>query len=202
MKIVYGLICLLLLLVNNVCASEVTGNINLMYGEKFLDPVTWATLDHQKEFGVLFDIREEMWPVSLAFELFSSEEEHEDQSCGKTKEYCIGLKKIWGFRNDSICPFVAGGLAYIQAEKRKILIVSNVNSTNFTQIGNPYENLEYMSFQDDGAGYWISCGVYVTLWQRVNVGALTRYSHAKIDSYDGDVNAGGNHVVFFMGYHW
>ncbi len=193
-RIALGMAMALSLMVSAAYADGPSNNINLFLGQKTLDSDDWALgYDEQAEIGLLCDFRGQDWPVSLAIELLGSTKEETFNGVdvtGSTSELCIGIKKIWEPAGTPIRPFVGGGLAAVYGEVEAV---------------DQYDN----SYSEDasGVGYYISGGLYVTLGEHLNLGALVRYSQAEVSVDDDggdeyDLEAGGTHVGVFVGYHW
>lgn len=166
-----------------------SGNINLFIGQKSLDDSDyWQPVDDHTEFGIMFDMIENGWPVSLELGYLMSEDESSDRYESweaQTSELSVGIKKIWTIRNFPFKPFVSGGLAYISAEDE-------------------YENAAYSIEADDSAmGFYLSAGAYATLSRHLNLGLVFRISKADVELLDNeDVGAGGEHFGLFIGYHF
>ncbi len=181
------LICFTLMA--SVPAHATSGNINLFIGQKSLDDSGyWNPVDDHTEFGIMFDMIEKGWPVSLELGYLMSEDESSNRYESweaETSELSIGIKKIWVIRNFPFKPFVSGGLAYISAEDE-------------------YENAAYSLQADDSAmGFYLSTGAYATLSRHLNLGLVFRISKADVELFDDDdVGAGGEHFGLFIGYHF
>ncbi len=168
-------------------AAEVTGNLNLLLGEKILSERDWTTeggADWSKQFeaGIMFDIREKSWPVNIALDLLSSKKTvtiHGRDVDGKTSEFALGVRKY--FREDQLVkPYVGGGLANITAE-----MSSGDNSSSASQIGP-----------------WIDGGVKFNPIKALNVGADVRYSQAETEINGDKIQAGGWHWGLFAGWNF
>lgn len=159
-------------------ALAATGNINLFYGEKTLDS-DWGVWDTQREYGLLIDTRGEGWPVSIAIDLFGSEDK-ESGITARTYEVDLGLRKVFNFTGP-LHPYIGGGVAIIQADL-------DVPGT---------------VIDDQGNGYWYGGGVFVTLGGSLNLGVDLRRSQADVDfGTSNSVNAGGDHVGVTLGFHF
>lgn len=66
---------LTLTIIPNAIAGDIEGSIRILAGSKQLDSDDWPKLDSQGEFGLLFDIKKETWPVSIAADLMMSASE-------------------------------------------------------------------------------------------------------------------------------
>jgi len=169
-----------------------TGNINVFFGQKNLDKDDWEPVEEQSEFGIEVDFRKKDWPVNIAIDVLVSSD---DQSIidpffgqvdleGKTKEFNIGIRKIWD-EHSSVRPFIGGGLSYIRAEAEATI-----------------PGLGSASDSDTGVGIWLGGGVYFTLGEHFNLGVELKYSDADVTLFDVDAAAGGTHYGLLAGYHW
>lgn len=168
-------------------AGEWTGNISGYVGQKTLDDTDWPKLDHQGALGVLFDIRQKDWPVSIAVDIIGSGEKHEEGSrklVGCTAEYDIGVRKIFELQNSSIRPYIGAGIAFITAD-----LEDKDGATKISQ-------------DDNAVGAWLGAGMYVELTSHFILGLDVRYSHAEVTLLDKDREAGGLNTGMTIGYHW
>jgi opacity protein-like surface antigen len=187
-RIVLGLMMAVSLMVSTVYADGPSNNINFFFGQKTLETDDWGDFDQQAEFGILCDFRGQDWPVSIAVELIGSAKE-EGSLTGSTGEFAVGVKKIWESAGTPIRPFVGVGLSSITAKFE--------------------EEFDDGTLSSDGTalGYFVEGGVYFTVGENLNIGALVRYSYASVTiddvGYDEfDINAGGTQTGIFIGYHW
>lgn len=161
-----------------------TGNANGFLGQKTLDSDDWGPLDQQLEGGVLFDIRDNHWPISFAADLLVSSDTADTPSgeiTGVTLELDVGVRKVFDISGNALHPYVGGGLALISAD---------------------IENAAGFSDDDSGTGYWVSGGAYWTFTNNINAGLDVRYSNADVDVFNTTIEAGGTHVGVMVGYHW
>lgn len=182
---------LLVLSVFNAHAYGWTGNVNFFLGQRMLDKDDWEPLEEQTQFGLLVDFKKENWPVSIAIDYLSSNDEVTQYDTfsalnwtfeASTTEIDVGVRKIFDGSGSQMKPYVGGGVAFIDAE---------VEVTN-----------GFLTVKDDdnGTGFWLNGGVYWTLGQGFNLGVDLRYSSA--DGDDTDLDAGGSHVGLLLGFHW
>src|SRR5438067_832896 len=92
-------LCLLsmtcLITTSNGSAAEITGNLNLLLGQKMLPESDWnveglADWSKQVEIGIMFDFRGKTWPVNIAVDLLSSKKTETISGTdvdGKTSEF-------------------------------------------------------------------------------------------------------------------
>lgn len=170
-----------------------TGNVNIMFGDKYLSSADWAPVDNQEEVGNQVDLAQKEWPVYANF-AYSQSKEYESGSFsdseGTTHAFDVGVKKIWtaagGFR-----PFVGTGLSLVRGEiKTGINVPGGEETTNGSDVG-----------------YWASGGFGYLLGERINVGAQLKWSSARLNCDNGDgtnvqIQAGGLHVGIFTGVHF
>jgi opacity protein-like surface antigen len=178
---------LLLLSLSAAHAGDWSGNVSGYLGHKSLDDKDWPQLDSQFAIGVLFDIKKQDWPVSIALDIIGSGDVHEDGSQkdeGLTGEYHLGVRKIFELPNYSIKPYLGGGIAFVHAK-----IKDKDGSTTRSE-------------DDDAIGGWIGGGMYVGLTPHFNLGLDVRYSKAEVTLFDKDREAGGMLAGVTAGYHW
>lgn len=168
-----------------VLAGSWTGNVNVLLAKKSLDDDDWrGDLDEQNEFGLLFDLAQTNWPISIAVDLLGSKETDSISGVdweGKTSELCLGVRKIFTIdRAGLFKPYIGGGLAFISSELE-------INGT---------------SEDDSATGLWLNGGAYFTLSRHFNIGLDLRYSNAETTMFGNDYEAGGTHIGLLVGYHW
>lgn len=169
-------------------ADQMTGNINLFLGMKFLNEDDWYPVEEQGEVALEFDFRQPAWPLNFVVGLRKSQGEGTGSDPlsgslnieGETSELSLGIRKI--FDQTSVRPYLGGGLAFIDAK---------------------YEAPDFsISDSDNGIGLWVGGGVYVTLADHLNLGVDLRFSGAEVTLYDVDGAAGGAHLGVLLGYHF
>ncbi len=178
---------LFLLTLSAAHAGDWTGNVSGYLGHKSLDDKDWPQLDSQPAGGVLFDIKRQDWPVSIAFDIIGSGDVHEDGSQkdeGYTVEKHLGVRKIFDLPNYSIKPYVGGGVAFTYAEM------------------NDKDGSTTLSEDDSAVGGWVGGGMYFGLTPHLNLGLDVRYSKAEVTLFDKDREAGGLLAGVTAGYHW
>ncbi len=168
-------------------ASEVTGNVSAYIGEKALDDKDWPNLDDQEAFGVLFDIKQRSWPVSIAINIIGSAEENKNGTLTETAftgEQQLGIKKYLGQTNSTIRPYIGGGITLVTAALEK-------------------KDGSVTTEQDDTAtGLWLGGGVQLKVTPHFILGLDARYSEAEVTLFGEDREAGGLHTGITAGYHW
>ena len=168
-------------------AGDWTGNVSGFLGQKMLDDKDWPQHDDHGSIGVLFDIKNKNWPVSIALDVFASGDEDDHGSVkyeGYTAETHLGLRKICEIPGSSIKPYIGGGVAFVYAEETD----KNGGVTH--------------SQEDKGTGAWFGGGMYVGVTPHLNVGLDVRYSDAKVTLFSEDRQAGGLNAGVSVGYHW
>ena len=167
---------------NPVMAGDYDGNVRLAFGQKRLDN-DWNILDRQNEIGMIFDIKQSTWPVSIAFDVFYSGEDKNIQGTekGSTSEQHLGVRKIWTINDSKFHPYLGAGIAFIQAD--------------YEVVGSDKEG-------DSGVGGWVGAGVDWHLSSKISLGIDVRYSQADVTILDNDVDAGGLHTLMTLGYRW
>jgi len=165
--------------------SGATGNVNFSLGQKFLNS-DWKSGDtdlrDQFEFGAMFDIRPQPWPINIAIDLLGSRIK-DNGITGDTSELSLGVRKYF-LEDTTVQPFVGGGIADITGSESHRQQGSNV------------------IIEDDAFGVWLMGGLMFRPTQHLNLGFDVRYSAANITFLDKDVQAGGVHYGLFAGYHF
>lgn len=180
-------------------AWAVTGDVNAFFGTKTLDSADWAPpFDDQGEFGVLFDISDRHWPVSLAIDLLGSsrqEDYWDGYTYTSTSELDLGVRKIFDIHGTDLHPYVGGGLALVNASVEDVYYWSS-----------PCGRYD-CGDNADGTGIWLNGGIYWSFWGHFNVGLDLRYSQADVTLRDAygyryTLDAGGTHSGLLLGYRW
>lgn len=160
-------------------SSNYTGNFNVFFGQKSISDDLWEAyeIDSHFEYGILFNLKKENWPISLTADILHSSDKNNSLE-GSTTEFDLGITKHW--QTDSITPYIGGGAAIINAE------------------------VELGSYSQDETelGVWGKAGAFVTVDDGTNIGFELRYSYAETDFNGTDVEIGGYHAGVFIGYHW
>jgi len=178
----------LLLILPMANAGDWSGNVSGYLGQKTLDDNDWQELDKQAELGVIFDLKQKDWPISIAFDILASGDVHESgaqKNTGYTVEHHIGVRKIFTLQGRSIKPYVGGGISIASSE------IENKN-------GSIIVNDE----KDRGLGSWVGVGTYYELGPHFNIGVDVRYSKAEVTLINEDREIGGLHTGITVGYHW
>jgi opacity protein-like surface antigen len=180
----FALAMLLLLAPSIAGAGGVTGHINGFIGLKTMDSNDWPELDTHFSMGVMFDIKNDPWPINIALDLMDTGDKQEVdglEDLGHTTEIGLGVRKI--FRQESrFQPYVGGGVAFISAEQE-------------------YQDPDETTKEDDrGVGGWLGAGLYWEVVPRFVLGLDVRYSSAEVMLFDRDVNAGGLSSGLVIGY--
>jgi len=185
------ILCLLfagcLIIGSQARAVDVTGNLNLIIGQKLLPESDWkmegiGDLSKQTEFGVLFDIRGKEWPINIAVDLLSSKKTIEIAGIdvdGKTSELALGVRKYF-MEEQMVKPYLGGGLANIKGEI----------------------SIESFSISDTKIGPWIDGGLKFNPVKQLNLGVDVRYSYAKTKAEEFKYQSGGWHWGIFAGWNF
>jgi hypothetical protein len=101
----------------------------------------------------------------------------------KTSELSVGVRKIF---EDSLYfrPFIGWGLALIDADLDVQVSGGSISAS------------------DNSLGLWFGGGVYWPITQHVNIGFDLRYSTAEVTLSGVNMEAGGGHFGFLLGYHF
>jgi len=159
---------------------------------------TDADLSDQIYFGLMTSIGDADWPVEIAVDFlfaFSSGEEEvvvedplgNDQARieieAGTIETHVGVRKWWDSGPRSI--FLGGGLGIFLAERTE---------TDRDDVS--------LNVEDEAFGLWVDCGMTWRVASKWSVGLELRYSHAQVDLFDDDLDAGGVHLGILAGRDW
>jgi opacity protein-like surface antigen len=175
--------------------ADGTNNINFLFGQKTLSD-DWDVVDgnftQQPEFGILCDFRGSDWPLSIAVEMIGSGKKV-GHLLGSTYEFAVGVKKIWEDPGTPIKPFVGIGMCSV---------------TGKMEVKDDYD-YTVISSEKTGMGYFMEGGLYFTVADSINLGALVRYSYASLtvdgdgdNNEDDDINGGGVHTGVFIGFNF
>ncbi len=168
--------------------DSISSNLSGYIGQKTLDDTDWQPLDKQGAIGVIFDIKKESWPVSIAFDLIGSGDVHESGSFkdeAYTLENHLGVRKIFQLPDSSVQPYIGGGISMVSAE------IKNKNNGIITS-----------ESDDNATGAWIGTGMYYAVSNHFNIGLDVRYSEADVKLFNTDRKVGGMHTGISVGYHW
>jgi hypothetical protein len=167
----------------------VSGDVNLLVEEKFLDTVEWEPTDRQGELGLMTNWQGRSWPVAVAADFLAASREAPfqggvyTQQQARTFELDLGARKIWQARWD-LRPYAGIGPALAYARLQNLGPVQTISSS------------------DSGAGFWMDAGVFYIFTDVLNIGIDVRYSYAKVRLFGLDKDAGGLHVGLLAGYHF
>ena len=103
------------------------------------------------------------------------------------------MRKIWK-TSPRQRVHLGGGIAHIKAE----------SENNYVKVHLAPIEIERLSDDDknNGIGFWFDIALYGTFGQHLNFGLDVRYSHAQVNLFHEDVNAGGIHGGLFLGIHF
>jgi hypothetical protein len=164
-------------------AGDGSGNLNFIFGQKQMKQEDWEPVQAQNNLGMEMSWGEKNWPIMIATDLFGSyKEDKEEGITGKTSEFGLGIRKIWGHR--LVHPYLGGGasLVYGGAE----LDFSGIIVTD----------------TDTSPGAWADGGVFWRLGSRFNFGLAARYSKATVTLFDSDMEVGGYSGGLILGWGW
>ncbi len=164
-------------------AGEGSGDVNFILGQKLLNQEDWEPVEAQDAFGVEMSWGKQRWPIQIATDLFGSYKEDKDVGItGKTAEFGIGIRKIWG--HGHVHPYLGGGAAFVYGGAE----------LDFSGI--------MVKDSDTSAGAWAGGGFFWRLGSRFNLGLAARYSKAKVTLFDSDMEAGGYSGGLILGWGW
>lgn len=168
-----------------------SGHISYAIGYEKMDN-DWGSASDRFQYGVVdIDFRPPDFGVNFVFQVLSSYSDNAPPQPGaagnwsQTYEINLGVRKL--FENDSaFVPFIGGGGSIVGAQT-KTTISNNV----------------YLRDNEWGFGLWAGAGCYWHITESFHIGAAVQYTWANMDlTGQGDLNAGGIHVMFLIGGHW
>jgi hypothetical protein len=179
-------IALLLILTATVAnAGDLSGHVGGFFGGKKMKSGDWPDIDTHFSMGVIFDIKKDSWPVSIALDITDTGGKHKHdglEDLGHTTEYHLGIRKIFVKRDSDIQPYIGGGVSLMYAEQE----LATIGST---------------TTQDDRAvGGWVGAGMYYEINPRFVLGFDVRFSHGEVNLFGKERDAGGIHAGITGGY--
>ena len=164
-----------------------TGNVSGFLGYKSVDDNDWQDLDSQIAIGVITDVRQHSWPVSIAADFMLSGDVNESGTNKDTAaigEIHLGVRKVFTLNNSPFSPYIGGGVAFVSANLE-------------------HENAGVSTEEDDQAtGTWVGAGTYYAITPEFNIGLDVRYSKADVTIFNQEREAGGVSTGISLGYHW
>jgi len=215
-----------LLLVPLALATSTTalagGEIDLLYGLRTLDLEAGVSdVDDQQGLGLMLTLGSD-WPVSLAIDIFQSEENGAGSYSGdyygynyaynftdlkaEVTEIDIGVRKLFGAGEKRLQGYVGGGVAYGDIE-----FTASGDVTITPPVGPPtFETFSGDRADGDGFGFFVNAGLSIRASPRIRVGVDARFSgiEAEIETssgdsfFDDDFDIGGSQVAAFVGFRW
>jgi opacity protein-like surface antigen len=168
-------------------AGDWTGNVSGYVGSKSLKDNDWTNLDSQLSLGLIFDIKKQEWPFSIALDVIGSGDVYKNGSnkdTASTLEYDFGIRKIFNLNNSSFKPYIGGGAAFISADFEQKDVFNTIKESQ-SEIGS-----------------WIGAGTYYEINDHFIVGLDVRYSKAETKIFDDKREIGGLNAGFTIGYHF
>ena len=176
---------LLILTTTFANAGDLSGHISGFFGGKKLKSSDWPDIDKHYSAGIIFDIKKDSWPISIALDISDTGGKHKHdglEDLGHTTEYHLGIRKIFTTQHSSIQPYIGGGVSFMYAEQE----IATIGTT---------------TTQDDrGVGSWVGAGMYYEINPRFVLGFDIRYSQGEVTLFDQERNGGGIHAVMTAGY--
>jgi hypothetical protein len=196
------------------------GEIDLLYGLRTLDlEVGVDDADDQQGLGLMLTLGSD-WPVSLAIDIFQSEENGAGSYTGdyygvnyaytftdlkaEVTEVDIGVRKFFGSGEKRLQGYVGGGAAYGDIE-----FTASGDVTVTPPGGAPTPFIGERA-DGDGFGFFVNGGLSIRASRRIRVGVDARFSvlEAEVTSnagdtfFDDDFDIGGSNVAVFVGFRW
>ena len=166
-------------------ANELSGHIGGFIGLKAMNSTDWPGLDTHFAMGIIFDIKKDSWPISIALDVMDTGDKYEhdgQEDLGHTTEFQLGVRKIFVNQHSKIQPYIGGGVSFMSAE----LEIENNNTT--------------MKQDDRDVGGWIGAGMYYEINPGFVVGLDLRYSHGEVLLFNEERDAGGIYTGITGGY--
>ena len=171
--------------------SPWAGHVSYIFGYKRLNN-DWKGAQDHIEFGLVdLDIQKKNWPIHIAGQLlltYSPDTPDNPAIKGDfsgTYEFNLGLRKVWE-RPSQFHPYFGGG-------------VSIIGASTTEDLGDGWY---YQEDNDSSYGYWVGTGFYWMLSEKWHTGLNFQYSHAKVELFDEELNAGGLHFNLLIGWRW
>jgi len=189
-------------------AKSLTGNLNILYGLKYLSD-DWKPVENQSEIGIMFDIKHKKFPVSLAFDYFFSKDEASGDISGETSEFDLGIRYYDDQLFKRARPYFGGGIAYLTAKADNIpaIVIEE-------EKGIPVEKTVTVSDNAGSVGAYINGGLRYTIFKYLNIGIDLRWSSTTVNLSGEyldtgkaylpgiDFEVGGLHTLVFLGFHF
>ena len=176
---------LLLVTASMTNGGELSGHISGYLGLKSMDSSEWPEIDRHFAAGVLFDLKKDSWPISIALDIMDTGAKHENdgmKELGHTTEFQLGVRKIFNKQDSKIQPYVGGGASFMYAEQE-------------------YQANNTIRKQDDrDIGVWLGTGMYYEINPKFVLGLDLRYSHGTVTLFDEERDAGGLYTGITAGY--
>lgn len=179
-----------------------TGHVNYIFGYKKLSN-DWEPAEDQIEFGVVdLDLRRVNWPISIVGQLlltYASDIPDEPGFRGDfsgTYEFNVGLRKVWE-DFPRFHPFLGGGFSILGGSTTK-----DPGDPWYYWYYSYYQEESYQEENDSDFGYWVGAGFYWVLTENLHTGINAQYTWGEIKLFDKDLDAGGIHLNFLIGYRW
>ena len=169
-----------------ISASEYSGDISLSFGDKDISSNDWEGDESLNSIGIIANIKQSNWPVSIAFDAFLSlsEDLSEDNDEVSSSEYHLGLRKVWQIPYLSLSPYLGGGFAVAFASLDEEIEGDKENDT------------------DRSIGVWAGIGANWNVIDNITIGADIRYSDAEYKLHNKDFDATGMSSAISVGYIW
>ena len=172
----FAITMLLLLTTSMTNADDWSGHISGFIGLKKMNSSDWPNLDKHFAMGIMFDVKKDAWPISIALDIMDTGSKHEHDGMtdlGHTTEYQLGVRKIFMQQNSKLQPYLGGGVSFMYAE-----LEYQENNTTTTQ-------------DDRDVGAWLGAGMYYEINPGFVLGVDVRYSRGKVTLFNKEREAGG-----------
>ena len=181
---IFSVMFFILLLGSNLSASDYIRNFDISIGMKKLDSDDWGDFDKQFMFGMRFDFQTKKFPVSYVFDIAMSTHEKKEEGLtlsASTYEFNTGLRKYFFTNQGKVIPYFGAGVGLMLGE----LMIS--------------DGFEKDSVRDSGLNLWADIGIKFKFHEKITFGFDYKFSKAKIELFDTDIEAGGSTFAFLFG---
>jgi hypothetical protein len=161
-------------------AAHASGDLNFIYGTRYLSHNYWAPDDYQRLYGAMLDFGGARWPVNVAVGYSESDASGTVPAIPvgtadydvHIHEYSFGVEKVFK-AGPVVRPCFGGGVAFVTAEAQVKSILDSVRDTS------------------DTSGFYFHGGVFFRLGPSFNIGFDGRFlsgTHVTLFNQHGDAD--------------
>lgn len=175
-----GLVVCALAVLGVPSAAHASGDLNFLYGTRYLNHAYWAPDDYQRVYGATLDFGGTRWPVNLAIGYSESDASGTVPAipAGSADfdvhihEYSFGVEKVIK-AGPVVRPFLGGGAVFVTAESDLSSFQGSVHDSS------------------DTSGFYFHGGVFFRLGPSFNIGFDGRFvegTHVTLFDQHGDAD--------------